>query len=168
MAALANDQIDGFIGVPPVGQTAVHQFQAVPLLTNEVGDIQGADRLQGMTMRARAADVERNPDLYAAMVRADVRPLLALIDDPVAAGALLRRTRFEKMDEPIWGATWKSVQKSWGSPYVTADSLAAWFEAGLVDGGNADAAQVSFDEVLDMSFVQDALTAIGWTPQSRG
>jgi NitT/TauT family transport system substrate-binding protein len=167
LAALANDQIDGFIGVPPAAEKAVHELQAVPLLVNQAGEIRGGDRFQGMTMQARREDVESNPDLYAALVRADVRALRTLVEDPDAAGALLRKARFGKLEEPIWTMTWGLVQKSWGSPVVTQDSLDAWFQAGLVNGGDADGSGFPFGDVIDMQFVNNAVKEIAWTPQQK-
>ncbi|GAA0378734.1 sulfonate ABC transporter substrate-binding protein [Acrocarpospora corrugata] len=165
LAALANDQIDGFIGVPPSAEKAVFQFGAVPLLVNQEGDISGGDRLQGMTVQARAQDVDARPDLYKAFVRADIRATKALVDDPDKAAALLRKTRFGQFEEPIWNYAWKLLQSSWGSPYVTQDSLAAWFDNGLVAG--ATAAGFPFGDVVDMRFADEAVAALGWKPPTR-
>lgn len=165
LAALANGQIDGFIGVPPSAEKAVLEMKAVPLLVNQMGEINGADRVQGMTMQARTRDVEANPDLYKAIVRADVRAMRAIVEDPEGTGALLRKTRFGQLEEPIWNYAWKLLQKSWGSPYVTQDSLAAWLDNGLVAGVSVDG--FPFDKVLDMRFVDEALTATGWTPPGK-
>jgi ABC-type nitrate/sulfonate/bicarbonate transport system substrate-binding protein len=162
LAGLANGQIDGFVGVPPAAEKAVLEFGAVPLLLNQAGEIEGGQRVQGMTLQARADDVEANPDLYRALVRADVRAMRELVEDPAGAGELLRRTRFGQLEEPIWNYAWELVQKSWGSPTVTADSLAAWFDLGLVADGNP--AGFPFDEVVDMRFVDEALDTLGWTP----
>ncbi|WP_055479956.1 ABC transporter substrate-binding protein [Sphaerimonospora mesophila] len=165
LAALANDQIDGFVGVPPVAEKAVLELDAVPLLINQEGEISGADRLQGMTLQAREQDVAANPDLYEAVMRAEVRGMRALLDDPDEAGALLRKTRFSQLEEPIWNYAWKLLQSSWGSPHVTRDSLAAWFDHGLV--ADADAGDFPFDDVVDMRFVDAALSALGWRPPAR-
>lgn len=165
IAALANDQIDGFIGVPPSAEQAIVELQAVPLLINQNGEITGGDRMQGMTVQARTADVEANPDLYRALVRADVRAMRALTEDPDEAGRLLRRTRFGALDEKIWDQTWKLIQGAWGSPYVTRDSLGAWFENDLVPDTSADG--FPFDDVIDMRFVDEALQATGWSPAAR-
>lgn len=163
LAALANNQIDGFVGVPPVAEKAVLELQAVPLLVNQAGEIAGGDRMQGMTVQARAEDVDANPDLYRAIVRAEVKAMRSLAEDPDAAGELLRKTRFGKLDEKIWSYAWKLIQPAWGSPYVTRDSLQAWFDNGLV--ANVSAADFPFNEVIDMRFVDEALSATGWTPR---
>jgi ABC-type nitrate/sulfonate/bicarbonate transport system substrate-binding protein len=162
LAGLANGQIDGFVGVPPAAEKAVLDFGAVPLLLNQVGEIEGGQRVQGMTLQARADDVEANPDLYRALVRADVRAMRELVEDPAGAGELLRRTRFGQLEEPIWNYAWELVQKSWGSPTVTADSLTAWFDLGLVADGSP--AGFPFEDVVDMRFVDEALDTLGWTP----
>lgn len=163
LAALANGQIDGFVGVPPSAEKAVTELQAVPLLLNQAGEITGGERLQGMTMQARAQDVEANPDLYRALVRADVRAMRALVEDPAAAGTLLRRTRFGQLEEPIWNYAWTLIQKAWGAPQITRDSLAAWFDFGLVADGNG--ATFPYDDVIDMRFVDEALASTGWSPR---
>lgn len=162
LAALANDQIDGFVGVPPSAEKAVTELKAVPLLLNQAGEISGGERLQGMTMQARAQDVEAHPDLYRALVRADVKAMRSLVDDPAAAGTLLRRTRFSQLEEPIWTYAWKLIQKAWGAPQITRDSLSAWFDFGLVADGIG--ATFPYDDVIDMRFVDEALKSSGWTP----
>lgn len=163
IAALAKNQIDGFFGFSPGAETAISEIGAVPLLVNQSGEIKGGDRLQGMTVQARAKDVEANSDTYKAVVRADVRALKSLVEDPVEAGKLLRRTRFSKLPQDVWDMTWKRIQATWGSPYVTADSLAAWFDAGLIDRGKADGKGFAYDKVIDMTFVDDAVSALNWT-----
>lgn len=165
LAALANNQIDGFVGVPPSGEKAVLQLDAVPLLLNQAGEIEGGQRLQGMTMQARTADVDANPDLYRALVRADVRAMRSLVEDPAGAGELLRRTRFGQLEEPVWNYAWELVQKAFGSPQVTRDSLAAWLDHGLV--ADAPAGGIPYDDVIDMRFVDEALKSTGWTPAAR-
>lgn len=154
LAALGNGQIDGFIAVPPSAETAVLNFGAVPLLINQNGEIKGADRVQGMTMQARAEDVEANPDLFQAVVRADIRAMKELVADPAGAGELLRKNRFGQLDQPIWDYAWKLIVKCWGSPTITRDGLAAWFDNGLVAGASADG--FPFDQVVDMRFVDGA------------
>jgi NitT/TauT family transport system substrate-binding protein len=165
LAALENGQIDGFVGVPPSAEKAVLQFGAVPLLLNQSGEIEGGQRLQGMTMQARTADVDANPDLYRALVRADVRAMRSLVEDPTGAGALLRKTRFGQLEEPIWKYAWELVQKAFGSPQVTRDSLAAWVDYGLV--ADTPAGGIPYDDVIDMRFVDEALASTGWTPAAR-
>ncbi|GII97072.1 ABC transporter substrate-binding protein [Sinosporangium siamense] len=165
LAALANDQIDGFVGVPPVAEKAVLELGAVPLLINQEGEISGGDRMQGMSLQARTQDVDANPDLYQAIMRAEIRGMRALVEDPAGAGALLRKTRFSQLEEPIWNYAWKLIQSSWGSPHVTRDSLTAWFDNGLVADTNATG--FPFDEVVDMRFADAALSAIGWKPAKR-
>jgi NitT/TauT family transport system substrate-binding protein len=165
LAALANGQIDGFVGVPPVAEKAILELGAVQLLVNQTGEIEGADRVQGMTLQARTEDVEANPDLYRALVRADVRAMRALVDDPEEAGRLLRRTRFSQLEQPIWEHAWKLVQHSWRSPIVPRDSLAAWFDNRLV--ADADGKTFAYDEVLDMRFAEEALAVTGWKPAVR-
>lgn len=110
LAALANKQIDGFIGVPPAAEKAVLEFAAVPLLVNQAGEIEGADRVQGMTVQARAEDVDENPDLYRALVRADVRAMRAIVENPEEAGALLR-----KPGSKSWKSRSGSTRGSWSS-----------------------------------------------------
>lgn len=165
LAALANGQIDGFVANPPLGEKAVRDFRAVPLLLNQTGEIAGGDRLQGITMEARAQDVQAHPDLYKALVRADTRALRTLVEDPTGSGELLRRTRFGALPEPIFTYAWELVQKSWGSPIVTRDSLRGWFDVGLVPDGHAG--DFPFDKVVDMSFVDQALTSLRWQPARK-
>lgn len=165
LAALANNQIDGFIGVPPAAEKAVLEFGAIPLLVNQAGEIEGADRVQGMTVQARAEDVDENPDLYRALVRADVRAMRAIVESPEETGALLRKTRFKELEEPIWKYAWELVQLSWRSPIIKRDSLAAWFDNGLV--AEASAEGFPFEDVLDMRFAEEALKSTGWKPATQ-
>jgi NitT/TauT family transport system substrate-binding protein len=163
IAALQNDQIDGFFGFAPGAETAIDQLDAVPLLVNQSGEIRGGDRFQGMTLQARTKDVKANGSTYKALVEADVKALKAIVEDPDGAGKTLRAKRFKDVDEVIWDMMWQRIQASWGSPYVTEDSLSAWFEGGLVDGGKADGAGFPYSDVINMSFVDAAVDTLGWT-----
>jgi hypothetical protein len=98
-------------------------------------------------------------------VRADVRAMRSLVEDPTGAGALLRKTRFGQLEEPIWKYAWELVQKAFGSPQVTRDSLAAWVDYGLV--ADTPAGGIPYDDVIDMRFVDEALASTGWTPAAR-
>jgi NitT/TauT family transport system substrate-binding protein len=162
LAALANGQIDGFVAVPPSAEKAVLELGAVPLLVNQHGEISGGERIQGMTLQARASDVDANPELYRALIRADIKAMRLLVEDPVGSGTLLRKTRFGQLPEPIWNYAWDLVRRSWGSPYVTRDSLTAWFDNGLV--ADTSPAAFPFDDVIDMRFVDEALAATTWAP----
>jgi NitT/TauT family transport system substrate-binding protein len=162
IAAMANNQIDGFFAFSPGAETAITQLGAVPLLVNQTGEIEGGDRLQGMTVQARAADVEANKATYQAVVRADVKAMKSLLDAPDEAARLLRRTRFGALDETVWTMTWSRIQAAWKTPYVRADSLAAWFDAGLIGGGKADGKAFPYDRVLDMTFVDAAVAGLNW------
>ena len=84
-----------------------------------------------------------------------------LVEDPAGAGELLRQTRFGQLGADLElrvGARPEVV----GLAAVTADSLTAWFDLGLVADGNP--AAFPFDEVVDMRFVDEALDTLGWTP----
>jgi ABC-type nitrate/sulfonate/bicarbonate transport system substrate-binding protein len=163
IAAIANRGVDGFLGPSPATEQGMAELGAVALL--KVEELPDAARLQGQVQIARGADLAEHPDLYAALVRAQLKAMKAIIDDPDAAGALLAKTRFDKLKPELWQTVWKNQLASFKSPYVTKDSLKAWIDTGLV-GGNPDAATFPFDEVLAMQFVDDGLKAIGWTPKA--
>lgn len=161
--ALQNNRIDGFIAQSPVPEQAMVQLGAVPLLAVANGDVRGGDRMAGQTLFARASDLEAHPDLYAKLVRANVRAMQVLVETPDKARDLLRRTRFARIDAKIWPLMWRNNLPTWRSPYVTADSLAAWVDYGLVAGAT-DASKLSLDSAIDSRFVDEAVKAIGWNP----
>ncbi len=163
IAAMGNGQIDGFFGFSPGAETAIEQLGAVPLLINQAGEVRGGDRFQGMTLQARAKDLEANRESYEALVRADVKALKSLVDNPVEAGKALRTKRFGHLGQTIWDRMWDRIQDCWGNPYITEDSIAAWFDAGLVDSGESDGSGFPYDEVIDMDCVDAAVKAIGWS-----
>jgi len=167
IAAMANNQIDAFFGAPPAAEIAMQQVGAIPLLVNQAGEIEGGDRFQGMTLQTRAAETKSSAQALQAVVNADVKALKALLDDPVGVGQLLRKTRFSALEQPVWDSTWKRIQQCWKSPYVQQDSLAAWFDAGLVDSGKVDGANFPYDKVLDMTFVDKAVKHLGWSQVSQ-
>jgi hypothetical protein len=96
------------------------------------------------------------------VINADVKALKHLLEDPTGVGNLLRKTRFSALEQPVWDSTWKRIQQCWKSPYVTQESLAAWFDAGLVDSGKVDGADFPYDDVVDMTFVDRAVKALDW------
>lgn len=163
LAALQNDRVEGFIGSSPVVEQAILKAGAVPLLASATNDIPGAAALQGQTLIATAADVKADPDLFAAVVRANVKALRSLVEAPDKARDLLRRTRFADVSDAIWSLMWRNNQPSWGSPYITRGAIEAWVSAGLV-GDDTNVSKFPYDEVLDMTFVDQAVKAIGWKP----
>jgi ABC-type nitrate/sulfonate/bicarbonate transport system substrate-binding protein len=163
LAALENDQIDGFVALSPVTEQAVIKMKAIPLLATATGDIREGYRMQGQTLMARAADIEGNPDLYAAVVRANVRAMRVLLETPDKARDLLRKTRFADVDEQMWKVMWASNLPTWTSPFIARDALAAWVENGLI-AGQSDPSKFPFDQAVDTRFVDDAARAINWKP----
>lgn len=159
-AALKNGQIDGFIGVPPSDEKAVQEFEAVPLLYSQRGEIKGAEHMQGVAMQAREQALDENTDFYETIVRAEVAGLRSLIEDPDKAKATLRKTRFDSIDEKVWDQTWKNILPIWKHPFVTHESVAAWLDADLVPG--ATSSSFPIDEVINMDAVTKAVDSLGW------
>jgi NitT/TauT family transport system substrate-binding protein len=166
LAALGKGDIDGYIGVPPAGEQAVSQSGAVVLLTAQAGEIKGAEALQGMSLVVKRAQLKSDPDLYAAAIRAEVKAMKELNDDPEGMGALLRKTRFAQLDEKVWDTTWSRLAPSFQSPKVTSASLGAWLSNGLVDAGKVTTDDVDLDAVIDMSLTDKAISAASWSTAS--
>ena len=82
----------------------------------------------------RAQDQKAKADLYEAAVRAEVTAMQHLSEDLASAGTLLRKTRFSKMSDAVWNATWNNMGPLFKSPFVSWTSLAGWLDNGLVDG----------------------------------
>lgn len=160
-AALQNGRIDGFMALSPLTEKAILALNAVPLLSVTRRDIPAAYPLQGQTLIARTRDVERNPDVYRRLVRAHVRALRVLLEEPDRAKATLRRTRFADIPANQWELMWSNNLPSWRSPYVTPDALSGWVSAGLVAGAT-DPAKLQLDSAIDSSYVEDAARQLGW------
>jgi ABC-type nitrate/sulfonate/bicarbonate transport system substrate-binding protein len=163
LAALSKGDIDGYIGVPPAGEQAITAAGAVLLLTAQAGEIEGADTLQGMCSVVQDKDLKGNKDLYEAAVRAETKAMKALNDDPGAAGELLRRTRFEPLEQAVWDTTWNRLGPSLKSPIVTPAALGAWLGTGLVDAGETTSEDIDPASVIDMGMTESAAKALSWT-----
>jgi NitT/TauT family transport system substrate-binding protein len=162
LPALENNRIDAFIsGDSPVPEQAQVKFDAVPLLSISNGDIHGAERMAGQTFAARASDVESDPDLFARLVRANVRAMKVIVETPDKARDTLRKTRFAKVEEEIWPLMWRNSLPIWKSPYVSSDALGAWIENGLI-AGQSDPAKLNLDGAIESRFVDEAVKAVGW------
>ncbi|MEU6191941.1 ABC transporter substrate-binding protein [Nocardia sp. NPDC047038] len=162
LAALGNGDIDGYVGVPPAGETAMAASGAVLLLTAQAGEIAKADELQGMTLVVRGVDLEKRRDTYAAATRAEVKAMRALNDDFAAAGKLLRRTRFGSLDAVVWDYAWSRLRPSFQSPIVTEHALSAWVRNGLIDGGKVGEGDVVYNDLIDMRLTNDAMREVGF------
>jgi sulfonate transport system substrate-binding protein len=163
LAALGNGRIDGFMSLSPIAETAILQTGAVPLLQNAKGDIKGGQLLQGQCVQVRGSDVASNRDMFAAMIRADVRALRSVVQDPDSARDLLRKTRFSSVAASVWPTAWEHTAAAWGSPYIAAANMASWVNAGLISGVTS-ASQINFSDVIDMTFVEEAVKSLGWNP----
>jgi NitT/TauT family transport system substrate-binding protein len=161
LPALQNNRIDGFIAQSPVPEQAFVELRAVPLLSVAEGDVQGGDRLAGQTLFARSSDLDANPELFSKLVRANVRALRVLVETPDKARDTLRKTRFADIDKTIWPLMWENNLPTWRSPYVSADSLSAWVENGLV-ADVSDPSELSLDDAIESRFVDQAVKSIGW------
>ncbi|BCH32345.1 hypothetical protein MesoLjLc_42750 [Mesorhizobium sp. L-8-10] len=165
MSALSQGGLDGGALLAPFTEQAGVEFEAVPLLAIAAGEIPQAGRLQGQVLEARPEDLEAKRDLFAAFIRADLRALKFLQEDPDGARAKLRQTRFPKIADAIWPDVWASALPIFASPYVARDSIQAWLETGTI-GGNPDPNTFPYDEIIDMSLVDEGLQKLGWSPKS--
>jgi NitT/TauT family transport system substrate-binding protein len=161
ISAMQSDQIDGFIFVPPVIEEAVEQVGAVPVLYDAAGDIEGGRMLQGQAVQVRTSDVQAEPELYAALIRADVKALQHLVENSNESRDLLYKSRFSDLDERVWRTAWDGAKACWGSPYIGEPNLASWIENGLVKDVDA-ASSIDFADVINMKFVNDAVESLGW------
>lgn len=163
LAALAKGDIDGYVGVPPAGELAIAQTGAIALLTAQAGEIAGAEGLQGMTLVAKADQLDADREMYASAIRAEVRAMKDLNDDPDGSGALLRKTRFDKLEDSVWESTWSRLAPSLRSPLVSSASLGAWVSNGLVDAGKVTSNDVDVDAVIDMALTEQAISEASWS-----
>lgn len=162
VSAIANGAIEGGALLSPFTEQTTREFGAVPVLGVAVGDIPAAARLQGQALHARGADIVQRADDFAAFIRADLRALKLILDDPEAAGDTLRRTRFAQIDAAIWPSVWAGQLPTFRTPRVTEDGLRAWLETGSI-GGNPDPATFPYAQMLHMDFVEAGLSDLAWT-----
>jgi ABC-type nitrate/sulfonate/bicarbonate transport system substrate-binding protein len=161
LAALEKSRIDGFMALSPVTEQAIVKLKAVPLLAVTAGDIRDAYRLQGQTLMARTSDLEAHPELYQKLVRANVRAMKVLVEEPDRARDVLRKTRFADVDEGMWALMWKNNLPTWRTPFIAREALAAWLESGLV-ADQTDVAGFPFDRATESRLVEEAVDAVGW------
>lgn len=162
VSGIANGAIQGGALLSPFTEQTAREFGAVPVLGVAVGDIPAAARLQGQALHTRGAEIEERATDFAAFVRADLRALKLILEDPDAAGDTLRRTRFAAIDESIWPAVWAGQLPTFRTPRVTEDGLRAWLETGSI-GGNPDPETFPYAQMLHMGFVESGLTDLGLT-----
>ncbi|GAA2814870.1 hypothetical protein GCM10010836_02470 [Aminobacter aminovorans] len=161
VSGIANGAIDGGALLAPFTEQTTQQFGAVPLLEVAVGDIPAAARLQGQALHARGEDVEARAADFAAFVRADLRALKMIQENPDAARDKLRATRFSKIDEAIWPAVWAAQLSTFRTPRVSEDGLRAWLETGSI-GGNPNPETFPYSQMLAMQFVERGLQGLNW------
>ncbi|MDW9610865.1 hypothetical protein GHK78_10300 [Sinorhizobium meliloti] len=161
MAALSSGNVDGFAGASPAPEQAEEQLGGVVLFSVGKDEIPGLRPMAGPVLEARASDVEENPDLYAALVRADTRALRTIIEDPKQAGDTFHKHSFTKLEKSFWDVVWQRNSSLFTSPYVTKESLEAWVTMGMVPGVT-DPKSIDIDAVVEMKFVDQALQKLGW------
>ena len=161
IAALTNNAIDAVVTLSPFTEQTVAEFGAVPLLSVATGEIREAYRLQGQCLQARPDDMAARPEVYAALVRADVRALRVILEKPDQARDILKRTRYGFVKDDVYPAVWKNQLRTFVSPFVTQEGMRAWVESGTI-AGNPDPITFPYGDVIDMRFVLDALKKTGW------
>ncbi|MPR05441.1 ABC transporter substrate-binding protein [Microvirga tunisiensis] len=95
LAAMRNGNIDGFTAASPAPEMAKLQFGAMIYFSVGRDEIPGFKPMAGQVVGVRNADIEKGPDLYAALVRADVKAMRYIIQEPRAAGETLQKARYE-------------------------------------------------------------------------
>ena len=166
VAALSNNAVDAGITLSPFTEQAIAEFGAVPLLSVATGELREGARLQGQCLQARPQDVDANPELYASLVRADLRALRVILEKPDQARDQLRKTRFANFKEEIWPSIWKNQLPTFSTPFVTRDAMRAWLETGSISG-NPDPSKYPYDDIIDMRFVNEGLKKLNWSLPSR-
>jgi ABC-type nitrate/sulfonate/bicarbonate transport system substrate-binding protein len=161
MAAMSRGTLDAFSGAAPAGELAQAQQGAVVLLRNSKNEIPGLKALSGFLINARASDVEKNPELYAAVVHADTQALRYIVENPKAAGELLYKTRYASMSKDVWSIVWEKNVSQFGTPYISKESVEAWMTQGATPSP-VDRKAVDLDRMIDMRFVDQAVQKIGW------
>ena len=162
VSGLSNGAVDGGALLAPFTEQTAHEFGVVPLLGVATGEIPEAARLQGQALHARGQDIDARAEDFAAFVRADLRALKMILDDPDAARDKLRATRFAQIDEAVWPAVWAGQLATFRTPRVTEDGLRAWLETGSI-GGNPDPATFPYEPMIHMAFVDQGLAKLGLT-----
>jgi NitT/TauT family transport system substrate-binding protein len=120
-----------------------------------------AYRLQGQCLQARPSDMTARPELYEALVRADVRALRVIMEKPDQAKDVLKKTHYTYIKDEVWPTVWRNQLRTFVSPFVTQEGMRAWVESGTIVG-NPDPVTFPYAEVIDMRFVVEALKKIGW------
>jgi NitT/TauT family transport system substrate-binding protein len=165
ISGMAQGALDGGMLLAPFTEQATATFGAVPLLSMPAGEIQRADRLQGQVLEVRPDDLAQNRNLFESLIRADLRAWKFLHETPDEAGTMLRRSRFPKIGDEIWSSAWKNQLPIFDTPLVSKDTIQAWIETGSI-GGNPDTTTFPYDEVIDMSLVEEGLNKLGWKPKN--
>lgn len=161
IAGMRNGSVDAFVAASPAPETAKHQFGSVMFFSVGRDEFPGFRALAGQLVLARASDVERSPNLYAALVRADTRAFRQIIQDPKGMGSILHSTRYKALDKDVWTDVWEGNAGQFVTPYVSRASVEAYISVGLVPP-LTDPKAVNLDGVIDMRFVDQAVQQLGW------
>jgi NitT/TauT family transport system substrate-binding protein len=162
LAAMSTGAVDAFVASPPIPEMAHAQQGAIRLFSVGKDNFAGLKAAAGHGMIVRSADVETNPDLYAAAVRADTKGMRKIVEDPKGSGDVLYKLLFSKTMTPeIWQDVWENNRDQFRTPYVTEESVEDWITMGLVTN-LTDPKTVNLAEDVDMRFVDKAVKDIGW------
>jgi NitT/TauT family transport system substrate-binding protein len=164
ISAMSANTIEGGIVYSPMAEQTFVDLGCVPLLSVAKGEIPLAKRMQGQVLEARAEDAAARPEVFEKIVRADLKALKVIKEEPNKARDLLRATRFTAVREDIWPNVWQNHLPAFVTPYVAEESLRAWIQTGLI-GGNPDPDKFPYSEVIDMRFVESGLKQLGWSLQ---
>jgi NitT/TauT family transport system substrate-binding protein len=163
LAAMSTGAIDAFVATPPIPEFAHIQQGAVRLFSVGRDDFAGLKAAAGTGTMARAADVEENPDLYAAAIRADIKAMRHIVEDPKEAGEMLYKGHFTAAIKPdVWPIVWETNKDQFRTPYTSKEAVGLWILKGLV-ANVTDPKAIDLDGAVDMRFVDRAVKDIGWS-----
>ncbi|MPR05444.1 ABC transporter substrate-binding protein [Microvirga sp. M8] len=162
VSAAANGAIDAFVALPPNVDQAVAEIGAVPIFSVTKDEVPGFKSLGGFVIEARASDVESNPELFQALVNAEVRGLRYIIEKSEEAASIIYKAQYASMMSPdTWRTMWTKNFPQFQSPYFTKESIEAWISLGMVPNVT-DLKSIDAASLVDMRFVDKAVQQIGW------
>ena len=160
--ALANDQVDAFVGGSPSAELSIVQGTGEALVRGPAGDIpEMAGQLFGVAVVQQKL-IDDNPDLVLKLVRAIYRTEQFMTNTPDQARDLLRQTKFQKLDEPVWNMAWDDTFPSYATtPVMATKGYQINFDILKVARGDKAPAPIPFDQAVDNTFAQEAVQQLG-------
>ncbi|MBI2861966.1 MAG: ABC transporter substrate-binding protein [Chloroflexi bacterium] len=157
--ALIKGELDAFALSPPDAEIAIGKGAAIWLVKFGLGEWEPLRGYEANAVFGSTDFIKANPELTQALVNATVKASKLILDNPNEAKRAVR-PYFADLEEAVFEMSWADIYPALADPEIKRENVDKVFEVSKVVWGKEP--RVTYEQVVDNSFVLKAKEALGW------